>query len=222
MRERFDIWRQRLHDGWRRWALGLFVFCAVAGFAVTVAAAIWLAHRQRQQNMEQTENAQRAAIQAQFTMTILCRSSGRTNRQCAEIARGTVLPPNLTLKQIRAEFAKLTEARVQKLFVGPPGINGKQGRVGPGGAIGPAGPRGPAGSSGRSIRGPRGATGSRGPAGARGAQGERGAAGSQGQRGPAGPQGAPGPPGPPGAGGACVWVTIRIPSAGTYTVCTKP
>lgn len=177
--------------------------------------------------------SKRDVLQAKFQTYLVCRSTGRTIKQCDAISKGAVLPDGLiSLNKLEAKLAKISEARVTKLFVGP---LGKRGQIGPGGKIGPAGPRGP-----RGPQGLRGVAGSAGPAGAIGPMGKRGLTGPQGPKGipgipgtpgtpgaqgPAGPRGAQGPigpQGPPGTPGTiCRWVTINIPSAGTFTFCIK-
>lgn len=225
----------------KKWWLPVIFACAILGFFLSIFAWIWLANERREDNQQaiRRERAVNLKVQetnrlrdAQIRLTtyVLCRSSGRTRRQCIRISRGVILKPNFSLNHLEAEIAKLGEAQVTQLFVGPPGA---QSSVGPGGKIGgPRGPRGP-----RGFTGPQGATGATGPrgppsgiVGPQGPQGERGPAGANGQNGargpagPTGPQGATGPqgpPGPPGPGVTCVWVTIRIPSVGTFTVCTQ-
>lgn len=176
---------------------------------------------------EAETDREKAQQQAQFQAYVLCRSTGRTKKQCRAIATGIILkrlPTTLSVDELETALAKIGEARVTKLFVGP---QGKQGQVGPGGAIGPVGPRGPAGPRGAQgargspgVGGPRGAAGSRGPRGARGTRGAPGTPGPPGARGPAGPAGRPGPPGstaPCPDGSAPQWLTKDFPRTGTIT-----
>lgn len=154
--------------------------------------------------------------QMRFQAYVLCRSESRSPRQCGRIAAGVVLPHRLTVDQLEAQFARIAELQVHKIFVnGHLGLKGPQGPPGRTGAKGDVGERGPAGAQGVSGR-----SGARGPAGSPGKRGPPGV-GIVGPRGPVGPAGAQGPPGEPGAGGACVWTVIRIPSVGTFTVCTQ-
>lgn len=141
---------------------------------------------ERQQRMASQRETNRAILQSRFSAYILCRSSGRTRRQCRKISQGIILKPTVSLRMVEASIAKLGEATITKLIVGREGTRGP---------VGPAirGPRGPAGAAGdpgaRGSAGPRGRTGPRGP------RGLTGPAGSAGPAGPRGPQGAPGPPG---------------------------
>jgi hypothetical protein len=135
---------------------------------------------------------------------VLCRSSGRTPKQCEAIVRGTILKPILTFGEIKAELAELERATVTQLFVGP---RGRRGQVGAGGTIGPQGIQGPRGFTGsqgsQGIQGPRGPRGQRGLMGTPGARGMPGARGQAGPPGQPGQPGPPGPAGPPGGGGSC-------------------
>ncbi len=167
-----------------------------------------------EENRTQLERAEkirrRNDAQIRFQAYILCRSTNRTPGQCARIAAGAVLPSEIDVRRLEAEFAKIAELRVKKIFVaGGRGIKGQQG---PPGAQGPAGARG--------VPGPQGPPGAA-QKGAKGNTGNRGRPGVPGPQGPAGARGPQGPPGPAGAGGVCVWVTVRIPGEGTYTVCTQ-
>lgn len=174
----------------------------------------------------QLEARERDIAQAKFQTYVLCRSGGRTVKQCDAIANGAVLPGNnIQLKKIEAALAKFGEATVTKLFVGPPG---NRGSVGAGGKIGPAGPAGPKGN--RGAKGDNGAPGPVGPAGPRGPSGKtggKGQTGSRGATGPPGPQGAAGPAGAQGPPGPVVCpglriITIVIPSAGTFKIPVCP
>ncbi len=168
-----------------------------------------LVRAERNQRLQAGKDRRRNDAQIRFQAYILCRSTNRTPKQCEKIANGIALPSRLSVAELEAKLARIAELRVKEIFIkGQPGLTGLQGPPGKQGAKGPPGPRGIPGAS-SSVRGERGL---RGPPGARGAPGERG---------PAGAQGPPGTQGAPGAGGACVWVTIRVPSVGSYTVCTQ-
>ena len=229
----------------REWRLTIIFVCAIAGFVLSLVFGIWLLDRSRDQNRAVIERERvlrvrerqarlRGDIQVRYTAYVLCRSGGRTRKQCRKIADGVILPPRLTLEMIDAQFAKFGEATVTRLFVGKgkAGITGARGAQGPGGRIGSpgkrgpqgaqgsAGPQGPAGTGLKGDRGQRGVPGGRGQTGTRGVPGAPGAAGSPG---PAGP---PGPPGPAAAvcpGGALpVLRTIVIPSIGPVKLLTCP
>lgn len=207
--------------------MAVFTGCAILGFGVTVAGAFYLVDQQRQQNRDLIAAQKRQNLQTRASLEILCRSTGRTHRQCEAISKGTLLPANLTLERLQTEFGRIVDARVNKLFVGPPGQS-KQ--VGPGGKIGPAGPAGPRGPAGK--QGPRGATGlpghqgREGPQGPPGPRGAPGPPGARGAPGPPGPQGPQGPPGPAGKDGTvCAGlrvVTVTIPSQGTFKIPVCP
>lgn len=182
---------------------------------------------------EAEADRERSQRQAQFQAYVLCRSTGRTKKQCRAIATGIILkriPMSLSVDELETTLAKIGEARVTKLFVGPKGKQGQvgpEGQVGPGGPIGPVGPRGPAGPRGaQGARGPPGVGGPRGAAGGRGPRGARGTRGAPGTPGPPGPPGARGPAGPPGRPGSSVpcpdgsapqWLTKDFPRTGTIT-----
>jgi hypothetical protein len=212
----------------RRWGISILIACAILGFAFSIIAGAYLLTEQRKQNTRRLDQERRLRManeerrrfvdaQIRFTTYVLCRSSGRTPKECNRIANGTILPPNLTLDQIEARFARIAEIQVQRIFVkGKPGLSGERGSAGARGARGAQGSRGATGIRGSAGR--PGAKGERGEKGERGAPGQRGA---QGERGVQGIQGIQGIQGPSGAGGSCVWVIIRIPSSGEYTVCTK-
>jgi hypothetical protein len=215
----------------KRWAIPIILACAILGFALSVVFGIYLLNKQRQANtkrlnqeraarMDAEQRRRRVDAQVRFTAYVLCRSGGRTPKECRRIASGVILPPNLTLDQIEARFAKIAELSVQRIFVkGRPGLSGA------------TGPRGPPGPRGLSIRGPRGFRGAGGPGGPRGLRGPQGIQGPMGQRGPGGtgppgPRGATGPPGPPGVQGppgSCPagssWKLVGIPSVGQAWVC---
>lgn len=198
-----------------KWAPAVFVVISVMGFMTAVGGGLYLAKRDRDREtaarMREVEARKRNDIQIRFVTYVLCRSEGRTIRECSKIAEGVVLPANLSLHALEVEIAKLKQARITKLTVGGKpvvvskgllGPRGEKGDTGPRGRTGATGARGPTGARGApGMDGERGATGPRGaqgPTGPPGAQGEPGAAGAQG---PAGPQGTPGPPGPPGPSG---------------------
>jgi len=131
----------------------------------------------------------------------LCRSFGKTPRQCKKIAKGVVIKSTILPGR-----------------QGPPGPQGKQGpkgATGNSGTItlrqliikvfkeeglqGKTGPRGPKGE-----KGATGAPGKNGTNGVNGAPGKNGAQGPKGEPGPRGAQGAQGPRGLTGpAGPAC-------------------
>lgn len=211
---------------WRRWLLPASLLLGILTLGVVISLAIWYSSDQRKREKRDRE---RATAQAYVSNYTLCRSAGRTRKQCRAIAKGTILAPTISTALIEAKLAELGEARVTRLFVGPPGKRGQvgakgaKGPAGPGGAIGPQGapgtpgPRGPRGAKGQGSQGPRGSQGQRGPQGAQGTQGARGAAGPQGQSGARGPQGPQGPIGSlPACGGSWQAVTVRIPGSGEF------
>lgn len=216
---------------WQRWSLSLFIALAVIGFIATIGLALWVAKRdrdaERRARLREAATLRRNDAQIQYVTYVLCRSEGRTIKQCERIAEGVVLPANVSIKQLEAEVARIKKAAITKLTVagktvvvpskgllGPRGATGARGLRGATGPQGPTGARGAPGMDGErgttGARGPQGHTGSQGPAGARGPAGatgaagpagEKGDAGAPGTRGPAGPQGATGPQGPPGPAG---------------------
>lgn len=204
---------------------------AFAILTLGLAAAVYVQTRDNRESRERDrETAAKNVAQAKFQTYILCRSTGRTVKQCNTIAKGAVLPGSkIQLQQIEAALAKFGEATVNKLFVGPPGSRGS---VGPGGTLGPPGPKGAKGDKGSTgARGPQGQVGEQGPpgptvTGARGAQGPRGLPGERGAAGAQGPQGAAGPAGPAGPPGEICpglrIVTVSIPSAGTFKIPVCP
>jgi hypothetical protein len=212
-------WKERLYNGRRAWLPSLFTAAAILGFLATLLFGAYLLNEQRKTNSRRLEAEQSARLEAglarkradaqiRFAAYLLCRSNGRTPKACLRLARGSSLPPNLTLDEITAHFGKIAEIRVERFYV-----KGKAGQ----GIPGPKGLRGRKGA-----QGSRGAQGARGSQGATGVRGSQGPQGQSGQRGAQGPPGPPGPAGPPGAPGAqCNWVVIHIPSAGTFTVCTQ-
>jgi hypothetical protein len=204
--------------------MAVFTGCAILGFGVTVAGAFYLVDQQRQQNRDLIAAQKRQNLQTRASLEILCRSTGRPHRQCEAISKGTLLPANLTLERLQTEFGRIVDARVNKLFVGPPGQS-KQ--VGPGGKIGPAGEKGDRGAKGdrgeKGVKGDRGEKGARGEKGEKGEKGDRGAKGEKGDRGEKGDPGVQGPPGAPGV--ICPGlriVTLTIPSQGTFRIPVCP
>jgi Collagen triple helix repeat (20 copies) len=202
----------------RQWILPAVLVVSILGLVFVVLSGIYLNHRQSNREKEQRlttlQEQRRAIAQTRFTAYVLCRSEGRTPRQCRKIANGIVLSPQLNLDQLDARLARISDARVGSLIVGPPGHSGKVGAGGVRGLRGligkpgPAGPRGHRGHDGhagaRGAQGNPGLKGEQGPPGQRGAQGNsgaRGIAGPPGARGPAGPAGPVGPRGPTGVSG---------------------
>jgi hypothetical protein len=196
----------------RRWWIPLLLACAILAFGFSLAFGIVLLNRQRQENtqrlvreraarMDAEEHRRANDAQLRFTTYVLCRSGGRTPKECNRISKGTILPPNLTLDQIEAHLGKIAEIQVQRIFVkGQPGLSGERGATG--------------------VRGAPGSPGARGSNGRPGESGERG---SQGQRGATGARGPPGPPGPSGPPGSCpagsAWKLVGIPSVGEAWIC---
>jgi Collagen triple helix repeat (20 copies) len=203
--------RERLSQWWP----AVFVACAIIGFTTTVIGGVYLVNERRKENTERLNREaamRRAAIvrqrkanaQIRFVAYVLCRSGGRSPKQCDRIAAGVILSPNLTLDEIEARLGKIAELRVSHIFV--KGQSGLVGRTGP-----------------RGLQGIPGATGSRGAAGGIGARGSNGSRGARGPPGPQGSAGPAGPQGPPGAPGTiCVFKLIRIPASGEYWICIRP
>ena len=222
----------------RSYLVPALVVVAVLSFVGAILFGIYLLNDQRKQNtraikLERQRNAresrdqQLATAQARYSAYILCRSLKWTPKQCKTISSGVLLPRNVVFEKLDAEVARLGEATVNRLFVGPPGSRnrvGKSGTIGPPGIRGPRGPAGPQGSSG--AQGERGPAGRNGSPGARGLQGLRGVMGLTGPIGPPGRAGPPGPPGPQGAPGViCAGlkiITITIPSQGTFRIPVCP
>ncbi len=189
----------------RRWLLPTIAALSVLTCGAVVVVALFVAHDQREQTRRRVAANEQLVIQVETSNYVLCRSSGRTVKQCRLIAHGVLLEPpdSAKLRQLEARVARIGEARVQRLFVhgrqikGATGSSGVQGEVGPAGRLGPAGPSGPPGPP-----GPRGPAGAVGPPGAHGTPGTQGTPGARGAAGPAGPAGARGPVGPAGPPGA--------------------
>src|SRR6266498_3759616 len=159
--------------------------------------------------LRHTENERHRDLELRLAIYTICRSDGRSAKECREIANGIILPA-LT----RGQLTKIIKVLGKP---GKPGEPGKPGLLGPHGIqglIGKDGLQGRRGSPGArgatGVRGTPGSPGERGaagPAGERGTQGAQGSAGARGPGGPAGPQGPPGPagpPGPPGPGIGCI------------------
>lgn len=213
----------------RDWLLPAVLIGGIATMTAMLILAVFVIRRDRQRAKADIAVAAQASRnlrdQITFEAYVLCRSQGRTKHDCRLISKGVVLSGSII--RLEADIAKLGEAKVATLFVGPKatrvtagkisivgptgqrgtqgpaGPAGQRGATGPQGERGAAGPRGPAnGKTGATgPRGPSGQTGARGatgPAGPAGAKGEQGPVGSQG---PQGPQGAQGPQGPPGSNG---------------------
>src|SRR5262245_13143762 len=172
--------------------------------AVTTAIALYfvgdLFIKEKHARQDAIAASERANAQVRFQTFILCRAEGRTVKQCKNISQDIILPEHVQLDELEAQLARIGEARVNKLFVGPPGA---QGKVGPGGAIGPAGPTGRAGARGtpgpKGQQGPQGSRGAQGPPGSSGSRGRSGRPGAPGSKGDRGPAGAQGPQGPSGS-----------------------
>src|SRR6266542_346393 len=135
--------------------------------------------------------ATRSDLQQRLAIFTVCRSDGRSVKECRQIANGIILPA-LT----RGQLTKIVKILGKP---GKPGQPGKPGLLGPHGIKGLIGKLGPQGRSGRT--GARGAVGARGARGTPGSPGERGAAGAAGGRGAPGAQGSAGAQGPAGARG---------------------
>jgi Collagen triple helix repeat (20 copies) len=200
----------RLRGPRKRGWLVFVVVVALAGAVAGVLGGSILHNRHKAASAQASaDEAKRAlnaerhfALELRLTTFTLCRSDGRSVKDCRKIAAGVILPV-LTHTQ---------ERKILKIL-GAPGPAGALGPKGVQGLIGKAGARGHDGKDGaQGAQGPKGNTGSVGPAGPRGANG------ATGPRGSAGPQGAQGPPGPPGAVGppsilcpGLKIVTITIP-----------
>ena len=197
----------------------------------------WEAWDNRQELSAQVERQHSAEIKRDIEMRLawfrLCRSDGRSVKDCRKVANGIILPP-LTKTQSK-EIAKILGKPGKAGALGPAGVRGLVGRAGlrgqagirgqrgPAGAVGAVGPRGQRGHQGQrgvaGVAGGRGPAGARGPAGVKGAKGERGPRGFPGSRGSAGAQGAQGPRGPQGPAGSVASICpnahvleVRIPT----------
>jgi Collagen triple helix repeat (20 copies) len=216
--------KERFHNGRRAWLPSVFTAFAILGFLATLMFGAYLVNERRKDNAAriETERQVRATAlkqqslttaQIQFANYLLCRAVGGTPKECDRLMKGVKLPSEISVKQLEAQFGKIAELRVQKIFVkSGKGIKGAQGPPGATGAPGRPGARGVPG-----IRGPAGAPAERGAPGKQGHQGAPGVPGKTGAQGP------PGIPGIPGAIPGCphpVIVTIRIPSVGTYNIVT--
>lgn len=217
----------------RHWTLPVILGCAIIGFVASIIFGLWLTHRQaKQEERARAEATRQTALdiaQARALAYYLCRSFRGTPKQCVRLQRGIILKPNLDLETLEAQLAKINDARITSLLVGPPGNRGRVGVGGIKGIPGVQGPKGDPGSQGPpGARGPAGLRGATGPPG-KGRSGPQGVPGPAGARGPAGPAGAPGRPGPQGVPGAagivCAGlhiVTITIPSQGTFRIPVCP
>jgi hypothetical protein len=203
----------------------LVSFLALAALGVAIRENRNAVRRVEEGRQREKQARVRSDIQIRFVTYVLCRSEGRTMKECQKISDGIVLPPALTVDEIEARLAKITKARITQLTVGQPGkalligvpgkgIVGEPGEPGAPGRQGPQGPRGSHGANGKNGAagrpGPRGLRGLEGPPGpqgmpgkfaGKGEPGERGAKGPEGPKGPPGEQGAKGDPGSPGAAG---------------------
>lgn len=198
--------------GFRRdWLLPAMLVGGIATFTALLILTVFVIRRDRERARADAEIAAQARRnlldQITFEAYVLCRSQGRSKHDCRLISNGVVLSGSVN--RLEADIAKLGEAKVAKLFVGPKGTKvtaGKISIVGPAGTAGKTGQQGPRGPQGpQGAQGPRGLAGQRGPAGPTGAgskQGPRGQPGAKGATGPAGPQGAKGDQGTRGEPGA--------------------
>ncbi len=214
-----------MKDRYHKWVLPGILACAMLGFFVTIGFGLWLVQQDRKQQLteltHQGETQRRFALQTQYTAFVLCRSIGVTAKSCRDIAKGTVLPSNLSLRELKTEVARIGYARVTTIRVGPGKgkiitVTGRKGVVGPAGATGKPGSAGSSGTAGKQgppgdqgetgatgekgSPGPAGTNGPVGPAGTQGPPGPQGPMGERGEQGPPGPQG---PQGPPGSGFSC-------------------
>jgi hypothetical protein len=201
----------------RGWLLPVLIALGAITLTFVIVASIFFVARDREKTRTiaklahtelHNEIAARKRLRNQvlYLSYVLCRSQGRSKKDCRIISHGAVLPSNLTIETLEAQIARLGEARIIRLFVGPNGtrITGKSGAPGLRGPPGPQGKQGPPGPKGeRGPQGPaNGPPGPKGEKGDKGAQGERGPQGAQGSRGPQGEQGPQGERGAPGAAGA--------------------
>ena len=215
-------WQQQRHRDVQTIVVVYILLCAlivVTGYLGWVnrrdlADQVKATNQAQQQSIEQLH---RANAQARASAYYLCRSFGGKPKDCIRLSEGVLLKSDLSVRQIEAELAQISDARITSLLVGPPG---HQGKIGTGGIQGIQGIDGAQGKP-----GPQGIPGQRGPPG-RGARGSQGARGPAGPQGPAGAQGPAGPAGAPGAPGIICpglkIVTVTIPSAGIFKIPVCP
>src|SRR6266498_2775694 len=192
MTEIWDRFQHQRRSDIRRMAAAYIVLGAAAVLGVY---GNWLNGNKLDDQIARAKTeATRSDLQQRLAIFTVCRSDGRSVRECRKIANGIILPA-LTRGQL---------TRIVKILgkPGKPGQPGKPGLLGPHGIKGLIGKLGPQGKSGRTgtrgAVGARGARGTPGSPGARGTAGAVGGRGAQGAQGPAGPAGARGPGGPAG------------------------
>src|SRR6266542_4048582 len=162
-------------------------YCILGAAAVLGVYGVWLNGNKLDDQIARAKTeATRSDLQQRLAIFTVCRSDGRSVKECRKIANGIILPA-------------LTKGQLTKIVKilgkpGKPGQPGKPGLLGPHGIKGLIGKLGPQGRSGRT--GARGAVGARGARGTPGSPGERGAAGAAGNRGAQGAQGLAGAQGP--------------------------
>src|SRR6266496_5836 len=175
-----EVWDRFLHQRRRDFRVA-YLFLAL-GLVLTGYAAYYLNHKLNREVDRQRTGEMRRDLELRLAIFTICRSDGRTEKECRQIASGVILPA----------LTRAQEAQIVKIL----------GQPGTAGALGPQGIRGLIGKAG--VRGQRGNDGERGPAGSPGSRGERGPPGARGPMGPAGPpgpHGVPGIQGPPGPAG---------------------
>src|SRR6266542_3584174 len=233
MTEIWDRFQHQRRSDIRRIAAA---YCILGAAAVLGVYGVWLNGNKLDDQIARAKTeATRSDLQQRLAIFTVCRSDGRSVKECRKIANGIILPA-LTRGQLTKIVKILGKPGKpgqpgQPGLLGPHGIQGLIGKIGPQGRRGRSGAQGARGARGArgtpGLSGERGAAGAAGGRGAQGAQGAQGPAGARGPGGPAGPQGPPGaagppgPPGPPGSGVVCIWKLIHIPSQGDFTICTK-
>jgi hypothetical protein len=204
----------------------LWTWFSIGLLAVLTSFALYLATRNAETNLKQTDDIARianqtadsAAKQADQTTAYLKGEQGIPGVPGANGVDGTPGQPSSVAGPPGPAGAKGD--------TGSPGANGTAGTagatgpIGLSGASGPLGPVGPAGTAGANgTNGEAGAEGAQGPKGDKGNQGDKGDTGAQGPAGPAGPAG---PQGAPGSLGVVNTTTFVAGSANDTTAVKQP
>src|SRR6266498_636151 len=162
MTETWDRFQRQRRSDVRRIAAAYVVLAAAAVLGIY---GIWLNGNKLDAQIARAKTeATRSDLQQRLAIFTVCRSDGRSVKECRKIANGIILPA-------------LTKGQLTKIvkILGKPG---KPGQPGQPGLLGPHGIQGLIGKTG--VRGKPGRAGTRGAVGARGARGTPGSPGARG------------------------------------------